>query len=409
MRATFSRGTSLGRAWFPSRSTRPARGWSPATLSAACGCGTRGARWTRCTARRGRLRSLSTDPTLKAIGRAAWSASGTGRRTRAARACARALEWFTLRSEFEPAGPAEARTFFASAGEDAAGAPVGAEGQHVGRFGPDVWQLDDPRSWRSAELPVGSDRAAREAEDLVRKTRDAERAAARRRSARRGWRANRTHRDPRDPIPPTAAGDEEAKNASGASASRDVEAGKNDVEADDAPSDHPDRSLGRTDAVSGTPSAKNDTHENASMTSSSSPSASSPSASTSDASNPSPASTIDSSALPDRFRPRRGTNPFGRWRTECGGQTTPAEASRAAGRTARSSLWKKRSTRSATPTCPNSARERETEQEKTGVAHSSVYSRRRRAHQRAAQPGTAVHVSAPPYSHLGRRRDSAKA
>ena len=158
------------------------------------------------------LRSLSTDPTLKTrIGRADVECLGYWQ-AHESRTCVRALEWFTLRSEFEPAGPAEARTFFASAGEDAAAHLWSAEGQHVGRFGPDVWQLDDPRSWRSAELPVGSDRAAREAEDLVRKTRDAERAAAK--AAKRAARLAREADPPGPAGPDTAdgdAGDEEAK------------------------------------------------------------------------------------------------------------------------------------------------------------------------------------------------------
>ena len=63
--------------------------------------------------------------------------------------------------------------FFASGGEDAAAHLWSAEGKHVGRFGPDVWRLDDQRTWRSSALPVGGDERVRLA-----KTKEAEAAAA---------------------------------------------------------------------------------------------------------------------------------------------------------------------------------------------------------------------------------------
>ena len=107
------------------------------------------------------LRELSADPSLKTkLGRCDveclgyWQAHDS--RTRV-----QALEWFSIRPEF---GAVADGLFFASGGEDAAAHLWSAEGQHVGRFGADVWKLDDPRTWRSAELPVGSDRAAHDAE-----------------------------------------------------------------------------------------------------------------------------------------------------------------------------------------------------------------------------------------------------
>jgi WD40 repeat protein len=271
------------------------------------------------------LRSLSTerDPTLKTrIGRADVECLGYWQ-AHESRTCVRALEWFTLRSEFDSCESSQPRTFFASAGEDAAAHLWSAEGQHVGRFGPDVWQLDDPRSWRSAELPVGSDRAAREAEHSVRQTRDAERAAAK--AAKRAARLAREAEPPASgPAPADAdgdAGDEDAKEAKDAkhakeatnetSTSCDVEA----TPADDAPSDSPD---GFSKRVFETPSEKN-SDENAS-----SPSASTNDASSPGSSRPSPTSTIDSSTLPDPFpsppgyKPVRPVEDRARWTRDAG-------------------------------------------------------------------------------------------
>ena len=283
------------------------------------------------------LRSVSTrdrDPTLKTrIGRDDVECLGYWQ-AHESRACVRALEWFTLQGpEFESDVESfeKPRTFFASAGEDAAAHLWSAEGQHVGRFGPDVWQLDDPRSWRSAELPVGSDRAAREAEYLVRQTRDAERAAAK--AAKRAARLAREAEPPASgPAPADAdgdAGDEEAKDAKEAKEATNETSTSCDVEAtpaDDAPSDSPDGFSKRTDAAPDvTPSAKNSANSDAS-----SPSASSPSASTNDASSPStsrpsPTSTIDSSTLPDPFpsppgyKPVRPVEDRARWTRDAGG------------------------------------------------------------------------------------------
>ena len=52
--------------------------------------------------------------------------------------------------------------FFVSGGEDAAAHLWSEHGQHVGRFGPDVWRLGDQRTWVSTVAPVGGDKALRE-------------------------------------------------------------------------------------------------------------------------------------------------------------------------------------------------------------------------------------------------------
>ena len=110
------------------------------------------------------------------------------------RTCVQALEFFRV----EAFGEETPRLFFASGGEDAAAHLWSFEGQHIGQFGPDVWQLDDPKTWRSAELPVGSDEEKRQTAEA----RDAERRAAK--AARR---AARLARDVSSARPPD--GDEE--------------------------------------------------------------------------------------------------------------------------------------------------------------------------------------------------------
>ena len=52
--------------------------------------------------------------------------------------------------------------FFVSGGEDAAAHLWSEHGQHVGRFGPDVWRLGDQRTWVSTVAPLGGDKALRD-------------------------------------------------------------------------------------------------------------------------------------------------------------------------------------------------------------------------------------------------------
>ena len=235
------------------------------------------------------LRELSADPTLKTkIGRADVECLGYWQ-AHESRACVQTLEWFTIRAELGAAAE-EKELFFASGGEDAAAHLWSAEGQHVGRFGPDVWQLDDPRTWRSAEPPVGSDRAAREAEAA----RD-----ARKRAAKAAKREARLRRDAE------AAGDEaagdEAPEEPLERTPEEPRAHQEAVEATDATprasgSSGPDASVASAASAASAATA-------ASLVSSSSPSESSPS------SGASPTSTIDSSALPDPFPSPPGYKP----------------------------------------------------------------------------------------------------
>ena len=255
------------------------------------------------------LRELSTDPTLKTLIRrddveclGYWQAHES-------RTCVQALEFF----RFEPFGEEVHGLFFASGGEDAAAHLWSFEGQHIGQFGPDVWQLDDPKTWRSAELPVGSDTAARRAAEA----RDAERRAAK--AARR---AARLARDA-EAVPPD--GDEEETATPPAETredGRDIDDDDENAAGDETNADRsisdvpatPGPGSGLVSSSSGT--VVPDGPDGPDVTSEIIPSSSSPSDGTTATSSPtepspepSPTSTIDSATLPDPFPSPPGYKP----------------------------------------------------------------------------------------------------
>ena len=258
------------------------------------------------------LRELSTDPTLKTLIRRKdveclgyWQAHES-------RTCVQALEFFRV----EAFGEETPRLFFASGGEDAAAHLWSFEGQHIGQFGPDVWQLDDPKTWRSAELPVGSDEAARQTAEA----RDAERRAAK--AARR---AARLARDVSSARPPD--GDEE-ETATPPSLTREdgQESPAAIFETENAAGDpvaNADRDVPDFPATPGSGLAKETSSASGGLTDNpdapdtlpSLPSSSSPetdgtnSSLTSSPTEPSPTSTIDSTALPDPFPSPPGYKP----------------------------------------------------------------------------------------------------
>ena len=254
------------------------------------------------------LRELSTDPTLKTLIRRKdveclgyWQAHES-------RTCVQALEFFRV----EAFGEETPRLFFASGGEDAAAHLWSFEGQHIGQFGPDVWQLDDPKTWRSAELPVGSDEAARQTAEA----RDAERRAAK--AARRAARLARDVSSARPPdgdeeetaTPPSLTREDgqgspaaifEKENAAGdeANADRDVA---------DVPATPGSGLAKETSSASATPDPPDTPDTLPSLPSSSSPETDGTTA-TSSPTEPSPTSTIDSTALPDPFPSPPGYKP----------------------------------------------------------------------------------------------------
>ena len=206
------------------------------------------------------------------------------------RTCVQTLTWFAV----EGVG-----LFFASGGEDAAAHLWSDRGQHVGRFGPDFWRLDDQKTWRSSALPLGGEKAQREAEEKVLQEKlekkEAKRAAraakeeAEAGAARLALEANSLEgTNAGDTLPDTALPGTPSAKSSGGSGEED---GESEEESESSPSS--------SDASQSTPTSSPTSPTD------SSGSDDSPGGST----EVSPTSTVDSRTLPDPYPSPPGYKP----------------------------------------------------------------------------------------------------